>query len=67
MNAFKEACRVVVIGFIGEEQEKNNYKKLEKSIYSNPLKFIIEYKIIDKYTANNVVNVIMEVKPDIEK
>lgn len=67
MNAFILACKHYVILLIGEQKEKENIKKLNEVIYGNPLKFILEYKIVDKYTSSGVVNVVMEVVVDVEK
>ncbi|MCX8059049.1 MAG: hypothetical protein N3A58_06505 [Spirochaetes bacterium] len=67
MNAYMLACKYYVILFIGEQREKENIKKITENIYNNPLKFIIEYKILDKYTSGGVVNVVMEIVINIEK
>jgi len=66
-EAIRDALKKVVVGIIGEENEKSNQKKLNNYVYSISESFALSYDITDKVKTSEGTVVYVKVKFDKNK
>ena len=66
-EAIRDALKKVVVGIIGEENEKSNQKKLNSYVYSISESFAVSYDITDKVKTSEGTVVYVKVKFDKSK